>query len=102
MIAGLGAPVIRACGMTLLVLLGKKLKHPISPICAISLVFVASFVINPYVLFNAGFQLSYAVSFAILLGSPLISRARSHFGKGLIISVISTLASALILLFHFF
>lgn len=102
MIAGLGAPVIRACGMTLLVLLGKKLKHPISPTCAISLVFFASFVINPYVLFNAGFQLSYAVSFAILLGSPLISRARSHFGKGLIISVISTLASALILLFHFF
>ncbi|MHC5280989.1 DNA internalization-related competence protein ComEC/Rec2 [Listeria kieliensis] len=102
LIAGFGAPVIRACGMTLFILTGVKLKRLISPICAISLVFLLSFLVNPYVVFNAGFQLSYAVSFAILLGRQLIERATSSFGKALTISIISTLASALILLFHFF
>lgn len=102
LIAGAGAPVLRACGMSFLILLGLKLKWYLSPISAISAVFLASFCWNPYIVFDAGFQLSYAVSYAILLARPIFQTVTGMFKQEFFISLVASLGSAVVLLFHFF
>jgi competence protein ComEC len=101
-----GSPsVIRSVLMIFLVMATVKWKSVIKlyPIDAISLAFVLFLFLDSLVLLDIGFQLSFSVSFAIILSAPLIlQRYQSSLSKLLATSVIAQFSVLPFLLFHFF
>lgn len=69
---GFGPPIIRAFLMLTLILIGKLIDKDTS---TISLLFIVGFLMllyNPLMIFDIGFQLSFIVTFALILTAPLI------------------------------
>lgn len=70
---GFGPPVLRASLMLLLILLGKLIDRKAD---SMSLLFIVAFIMlmfAPTMITNVGFQLSFAVTFGLMLFSPLIT-----------------------------
>ncbi len=70
---GFGAPIIRAFLMLTLILIGKLIDKNTS---TLSLLFIVGFLMllyNPLMVYDIGFQLSFLVTFALIISSPLIS-----------------------------
>lgn len=74
-IAGLSPSIIRACSMFTFVAYAMYLNRPSNSfnILALSMFFIL-LVINPNLLFQVGFQMSYAAVFAIIWIYPLLQR----------------------------
>ncbi|WP_035322559.1 DNA internalization-related competence protein ComEC/Rec2 [Peribacillus kribbensis] len=102
LLAGFSPPVIRSCGMTMLYLAMNLFKKKASAAAAIAMVYLALTLNNPNVVFDIGFQLTFAVTGGIILSADIIKRQRSSWGKTWIISLISQLCSIPIVLYHFF
>ncbi|MBM7649973.1 competence protein ComEC [Bacillus ectoiniformans] len=100
--AGASPPVIRAVLMSVFVLLAAKYGKKISPLDALSVSFLLVSAINPYLIFQAGFQLSYTVSFSLLLSSSILQYYTGFLSKMFAVTVISQLASLPIIMYHFF
>ncbi len=100
-IAG-GAPsVIRAVGMAMLVLLCLRLKQRIPPLAGIYLVFLVYLALQPYALFHLGFQLSFLISFGLIVSATTIqARYSSYIGQLTAVTLIAQLLSAPIILLH--
>lgn len=104
-ITGASPSVIRACLMIFLVLLTLKWKRQLKllPIDAISIALMIYMIIAPKIIFDAGFQLSFVVSFAIIISSSIIHhRCQKLIQQMLSISFISQFSAMPILLYHFF
>lgn len=98
-----GSPsVIRASFMVILYFLIKICNLKIPAIDVISFTCLVLLVINPYYLFQVGFQLTYVVSLGLLLSAKLISQYTSFLAKLTIVSSIAQLCSIPLLLYHFF
>lgn len=104
-LTGASPSVIRAVLMLFLVLflLRWKEKIRLSPIDAISLTFMIYVFFTPLIIFDAGFQLSFSVSFAIILSSSsILPRYQQTISAMIVTSIIAQLAALPILLYHFF
>ncbi|KAF0818309.1 DNA internalization-related competence protein ComEC/Rec2 [Bacillus sp. ZZV12-4809] len=102
-LTGAAPSVLRAVFMMMVVLLAKKLRAPIQLADVISIVFVIYLFFSPFVIYNAGFQLSFAVSFSLILSAPAILRKFTHpFAVILSVSFICQAAAIPILLWHFY
>ncbi|MEH7437493.1 DNA internalization-related competence protein ComEC/Rec2 [Neobacillus drentensis] len=104
-LTGSSPSVIRAGLMIFLVLLTTKWKNRLKllPIDAICLAFIIFLFIDPLVIFDVGFQLSFSVSMAIILSAGLIFSIYQHsLLRMLVTSVISQLAAFPFLLYHYF
>ncbi|NRD75900.1 DNA internalization-related competence protein ComEC/Rec2 [Bacillus sp. BRMEA1] len=105
-LTGASPSVIRACLMMFLVLIavkwGKKIK--LQAIDAISLALMIYLIWSPFIIYDIGFQLSFSVSFAIILSSRQILNtfALGKLTPLLATSVISQLAAFPFLLYHYF
>ncbi|MBC2192819.1 DNA internalization-related competence protein ComEC/Rec2 [Listeria sp. FSL L7-0229] len=100
---GANPPVIRAATMTALLLLSEKYATKWSSFSVICLSFILFFLIQPYVIYEVGFQLSYAVSFGIILSSrQILTRQQNTFTKSLAISFVSTIMSSAVMMYHFY
>ena len=69
---GFGPPIIRAFLMLTLILIGKLIDKQTS---TLSLLFIVGFLMltyNPLMAFDIGFQLSFIVTFALILTAPLL------------------------------
>lgn len=98
-----GSPsVIRASFMVILYFLIKMCRLNIPAIDVISFTCLVLLVVNPYYLFQVGFQLSYIVSLGLILSVKLISRYKSFLAKLTIVSSVAQLCSIPLLLYHFF
>ncbi len=101
-----GSPsVIRSVLMIILVLITVKWKRKIKllPIDAISLACLFYLFLNPYVIFDVGFQLSFVVCLAIILSASKILKAcPNSLAQMLITSIISQLAAFPLLVYHYF
>lgn len=101
-----GSPsVIRAALMIFLVLITVKWNYHVKLLLldTISLAFILFLFISPLVLFDVGFQLSFSVSFAIILSAPYILKGYQNNGiRMLFTSVTAQLAALPLLLYHFF
>ncbi|MFZ7945466.1 MULTISPECIES: DNA internalization-related competence protein ComEC/Rec2 [Bacillaceae] len=101
-----GSPsVIRAALMIFLVLFTVKFKSHMKllPIDAISWAFILFLLISPMVIFDAGFQLSFSVSFAIILSArQILTKYQQNWIRMLVTSVTAQLAALPLLLHHFF
>lgn len=75
---GFGAPIIRAFLMLTLILIGKLIDKNTS---TLSLLFIVGFlmlVYNPLMIYDIGFQLSFLVTFALIITAPLIKFNFKH------------------------
>ncbi|MDQ0197229.1 DNA internalization-related competence protein ComEC/Rec2 [Neobacillus ginsengisoli] len=101
-----GSPsVIRAVMMIYLVLLLVKWNNRIKllPIDAISLALIIYLFFSPMIIFDIGFQLSFTVSFAIILSAPkILKRYQKNISRMLVTSITSQLAALPFLLYHYF
>ncbi|EKF1560336.1 DNA internalization-related competence protein ComEC/Rec2 [Listeria monocytogenes] len=102
-LTGANPPVIRAATMTALLLLSEKYTTKWSSFSAICFSFILFFLLQPYVVKEVGFQLSYAVSFGIILSSTqILTKQQNAFTKSLAISFISTIMSSVVMMYHFY
>jgi competence protein ComEC len=100
-----GAPSVnRAVMMTMIVLLVRQLKwsRKLKALDGLCVSFLFLCLWNPQIIYNIGFQLSYIVTFSLLLSSSIIDRYRSLLGKMVVTSYISQLSALPFLLFHFY
>ena len=74
LMTGLGASIIRATIMLMFVLVGKLIDRDAHSISLLSFVGLLMLIYNPMYLNDIGFQLSFIVTFGILLMSPLVVR----------------------------
>ncbi|MBU8730309.1 DNA internalization-related competence protein ComEC/Rec2 [Cytobacillus oceanisediminis] len=102
-LTGAAPSVLRAVFMMLVVLLAKKLKAPIQLVDVISIVFIGYLFISPYIIYNAGFQLSFAVALSLILSAPIIlKRFSESYAAILAVSFVCQMAAIPILLWHFY
>lgn len=103
LLTGAAPSVLRASIMAAFVLLAFLLKRNISPLCSISIAFLLLVFYNPYFIFHIGFQLSFIISFGLLLSSELLVKVFKHTVSRLIaLSFIAQLISFPIILYHFY
>jgi len=102
-ITGASPSVNRSVLMICLVILAGKSKQKLTTLDAISLAFMMYLFIQPLIIFDIGFQLSFLVSFAIILSAQQILRAGQDNGLQMIkVSFVSQLSALPCLLYHFF
>ncbi|MFL0364268.1 DNA internalization-related competence protein ComEC/Rec2 [Pseudobacillus sp. 179-B 2D1 NHS] len=103
LLAGGSPPVIRAVLMTLLILLAVRFHHKFTALDALSTSFILVILYDPYFIYQAGFQLSYLISFALLLSSKVIlSSSVSPLRNMFIVTSVSQIAGLPVLMYHFF
>jgi competence protein ComEC len=78
----------------------KQLK--LSSIDAISLTLMIYVFFSPLIILDAGFQLSFSVSYAIILSLNILSRYQQMITAMIATSIIAQFAALPILLYHFF
>jgi competence protein ComEC len=104
-LTGASPSVNRSVFMTMLFLIGRRwVKNgQFVAIDVIAMTFLIYLFVDPYVLFNVGFQLSFLVTFTLLLSAPYILKMTQHpVSLLLTTSFLSMLCSAPILLYFFF
>ncbi|MCQ2743809.1 MAG: DNA internalization-related competence protein ComEC/Rec2 [bacterium] len=92
LMTGLGASVIRATFMLMFVLIGKLIDRDAHSISLLSFVALLMLIYNPLWINDVGFQLSFIVTFGILVMAPAFAR----FNNKIIDSAISTLTIPII------
>ncbi|MBC2163158.1 DNA internalization-related competence protein ComEC/Rec2 [Listeria booriae] len=103
LMTGGNAPVVRAAVMTICLMLGNLLPIRITSLQALCCSFMLVFLFSPYCVFEIGFQLSYAVSFAIILsGRKIMRRTSSNLLNSLYVSLISTISGIAVMSYHFY
>ncbi len=70
---GFGPPIIRASLMLILILVGKLIDRTASTLALLFFVAFIMLAFNPLMLFDIGFQMSFIVTFALILTAPLLS-----------------------------
>ena len=74
LMTGLGASVVRATCMLLFVLIGKLIDRDAHSISLLFFVALLMLMYNPLYINDVGFQLSFIVTFGILIMSPVITK----------------------------
>lgn len=100
-IAG-GAPSVwRAVSVTIIVLVTVFGRVNIRLDDALALSAIGFIVYKPFLLFQAGFQLSYIAALSLVLSSKILARGTSALAVSFLVTMISQLSLYPILLFHF-
>ncbi len=81
--------MIRASVLVFLIFAGKGLKWPFSKLDYLSMILLAFLFINPFFIYQMGFQLSFLVTFSIILGNEYLS-TKSELTNLLKISLLAT------------
>lgn len=88
LMTGLGASIIRATFMLVFVLIGKLIDRDAHSISLLSFVALLMLLYNPLFINDVGFQLSFIVTFGILIMSPAIVKFENKF-KNFIVGAVS-------------
>ncbi|OMP67621.1 DNA internalization-related competence protein ComEC/Rec2 [Domibacillus epiphyticus] len=102
LLTGASPPVVRACFMTGSIIAAISSHVLLTPASALGAAFLVMLAFDPYLVFQAGFQLSYVVTLALVLSSGVIlKRSRNVIELSLAVSVISQMAALPFLIYHF-
>ncbi|TFJ94058.1 DNA internalization-related competence protein ComEC/Rec2 [Lentibacillus salicampi] len=89
LIAGGEPSVLRASAMVLLFMLANKMNWKFSVTDVLSIVFIMLTLLDPYMLYHIGFQLSFSVTLGLLLSKNWLSQTSISFFSILKISFVS-------------
>ncbi|PLT34636.1 DNA internalization-related competence protein ComEC/Rec2 [Bacillus sp. V5-8f] len=101
-ISGASPSVWRACLMAMTFFALAYFKKTVSTFKSIILVYLLLLFFQTNLLFNIGFQLSFAAAFSMVMSSEIIRRYNSKILQLLSVSLICQMATLPILLYHFF
>lgn len=103
MLAGSSPSVIRAAIMTFLVLIKIRFRSfPFSLLDLLSVAFMCMILFNPYYVFNVGFQLSFTVSFSLIVSSQtILLKVTNPVQRLIVVSFIAQISSLPLILYHF-
>lgn len=102
LLTGAAPSVLRAAFMAAAVLIGLFFKQKIHPLESISMAFFALAFYNPNLIFHTGFQLSFLISFGLIVSSSLITTFFSDaFSRLVAVSIIAELISIPIIIYYF-
>lgn len=102
-LTGLAPPVIRSAAMLMLLIGAKRIHWRLTSMDAISIAFMLIMIKDPYIIYDLGFQLSFSVSFSLLLSAPNFLKVNSSLlAQTAAASMISQLASMPVILYSFY
>ncbi|WP_280512753.1 DNA internalization-related competence protein ComEC/Rec2 [Enterococcus haemoperoxidus] len=78
-LTGFSISVVRALMQSMISLTNRKFKWCLSGLDCWSVSLMVSLIFQPYLLFSAGGQLSYGLSFFILYVHPIVARIKNHY-----------------------
>ncbi|MBT2685572.1 DNA internalization-related competence protein ComEC/Rec2 [Bacillus sp. ISL-37] len=78
---GLAPPVVRAAAMLIILIGSRRISLRMTPLDAVSAAFMLMALIQPSIIFDTGFQLSFAVSFSLVISAPVILKGFNSFVK---------------------
>jgi len=87
LMTGLGASVIRAAAMLIFILIGKLIDRDAHSVALLSLVALIMLLYQPSYINNISFQLSFIVTFGLLVSFDLSSKFTNKFVKWVISSI---------------
>ena len=87
------ASIVRSALMFILCSLNKIFNFKLSSTNILYFIFAVNIFINPYIIYNMGFQLSYLISFSLIISNKKISKYKNYLSQTFITSIISFLAS---------
>ena len=99
LLSGASASVLRAGFMIILYILFRRKN--IDKLDSLLLTLLMLLIVNPMFIFNIGFQLSFLITFSLLMSGRFIKDSKNKIQGAFRISLISTLASFPILLYNF-
>ena len=79
------ASILRTIIMYILFAINKLLKLNISDIQLMLLVLIIAILINPFIIYDIGFQYSYVISFSLIILKKRLSKIKKYFFKSLYI-----------------
>ena len=94
--------ILRSGIMFILLTLNKLFNFKIKTKNIIMLTFIIIVLINPYYIYNLGFQLSYLISFYLIIFAHIINKHKNYFKKLSITSLISFLVSFPIIISNYY
>lgn len=98
-----GAPSVwRAVSFVEIALLLQFLRKPIPLSSIICISFLGYVLVNPGVVFQIGFQLSYLASLALLYSGAILQRSSNFWMQSFLVTVVCQLLTYPLLLHHFF
>lgn len=100
LISGFSPSVLRAGGMIMLYIIFRKKDMP--KLEALLTTFILMLFINPLFIFDIGFELSFLITFCLLMSDDFLSGSKNIFTSGFKISLVSSLASLPILVMNFY
>ncbi|WP_456273967.1 DNA internalization-related competence protein ComEC/Rec2 [Bacillus sp. AK031] len=102
-LTGGAPPVIRAAGIMGALLVSSFLKWKMTAADALSLVLISYLLVDPLILKDIGFQLSFSVSFALVLSSKILLDQGDPAWKTIFkVTAVCQIASIPVLLWHFY
>ncbi len=103
LLTGASPSVVRAVLTMLIILISLKVSdNRIQPLDALSFALLLSLSYGPYLIFDVGFQLTFAASVALLLSAKFLSNGQGPISQLLLTSMIAQMATLPIILFHFY
>ena len=100
LISGFSPSVLRAGGMIMLYIIFRK--KDITKLEALLTTFILMLFINPLFIFDIGFELSFLITFCLLMSDDFLSGSKNIFTSGFKINLVSSLASLPILVMNFY
>lgn len=100
LISGFSPSVLRAGGMIMLYIIFRK--KDITKLEALLTTFILMLFINPLLIFDIGFELSFLITFCLLMSDDFLSGSKNIFTSGFKINLVSSLASLPILVMNFY
>lgn len=105
MMTGLGASIIRAAIMLIFILLGKLINRDADSLSLLSFVALLMLIYNPSYINDVSFQLSFIVTFGLLMMSPLVfdklKKIPAWLSGAIFIPIIAQIWVAPIQMFYF-
>ena len=100
LISGFSPSVLRAGGMIMLYIIFRK--KDMTKLEALLTTFILMLFINPLLIFDIGFELSFLITFCLLMSDDFLSGSKNIFTSGFKINLVSSLASLPILVMNFY
>ena len=100
LISGFSPSVLRAGGMIMIYIIFRK--KDMTKLEALLTTFILMLFINPLFIFDIGFELSFLITFCLLMSDDFLSGSKNIFTSGFKISLVSSLASLPILVMNFY
>ena len=100
-LTGVGASILRTVIMFIVFALNKTFNLKIKRIDLMLLVLIISILINPFIIYDMGFQFSYSISLALVMFHKKISKLNKKWQQSLFTSFISFFVSFPICIYYY-